>query len=223
MSGAIASLQQYGVDNKAHEGRQKQGQVNDPIIMKSAARQGDSGEHCAQGLETWPNLAIGLPPSRRSAERKTRSKHARRPAQSEQQWSSIFVTKACTRVEVAVAMSERHFLTSSSGFEKFSAHALYYASFIAVSTIKHNLHSATSKKLLRGAPRLGMGKNKSLRGLVKEIGQIPRNRAQFRWETVPGRGTHSREGPMQFDGRANMRYHNITSGGRAKRCRPEQA
>src|SRR6218665_1591883 len=37
--------------------------------------------------------------------------------------------------------------------------------------------------------------NKSFKELVKRARQIPWKRAAFRWETVPSRGTHTREGP----------------------------
>jgi len=37
------------------------------------------------------------------------------------------------------------------------------------------------------------GKNKSFEELVKRAGQILWKRAEFRWETVPSRGTHNRE------------------------------
>src|SRR6218665_3900078 len=59
--------------------------------------------------------------------------------------------------------------------------------------------------------------NKSFKELVKRAGQIPWKRADFRWETIPNRGTQNREGPMLFNGCASMRHHKITSGGRAKR------
>src|SRR6218665_1199794 len=45
--------------------------------------------------------------------------------------------------------------------------------------------------LLRGAPSPGPGKNKSFKELVKRAGQIPWKRADFRWETIPNRGTHN--------------------------------
>src|SRR6218665_1361952 len=71
--------------------------------------------------------------------------------------------------------------------------------------------------LLRGAPSPGPGKNKSFKELVKRAGQIPWKRVDFRWETVPSRGIHNREGPMLGNGCASMMHHKITSGGRAKR------
>src|SRR6218665_3996803 len=80
-----------------------------------------------------------------------------------------------------------------------------------------NLYSATSRSLLRGAPSPGPGENKSFKELVKRAGQIPWKRADFRWETIPNRGTHNLKGLMLFNGCASMRPHKITSGGRAKR------
>src|SRR6218665_3214771 len=70
---------------------------------------------------------------------------------------------------------------------------------------------------LRGAPSPGPGENKSFKELLKRAGQIPWKRADFRWETIPNRGTHNRKGPMLFHGCASIRDHKITSGGRAKR------
>jgi len=49
----------------------------------------------------------------------------------------------------------------------------------------------------------GPGENKSFKELVERAGQIPWKRADFRWEIIPGRGTHNREGPMLFNGRAS--------------------
>ena len=43
--------------------------------------------------------------------------------------------------------------------------------------------------------------------VLKETGQIPRKRAEFGWETVPGRVTHSQEGPMLFNGCVSMTVH----------------
>src|SRR6218665_4125512 len=37
----------------------------------------------------------------------------------------------------------------------------------------------------------GPGENVSFKELVKRAGQIPRKRADFRWETIPRRGTHN--------------------------------
>src|SRR6218665_1859080 len=67
------------------------------------------------------------------------------------------------------------------------------------------------------APSPGPGENKSFKELVKRAGQIPWEREDFRWETIPKRGTHNREGPMLFNGCASMRHHKINSGGREKR------
>jgi len=39
----------------------------------------------------------------------------------------------------------------------------------------------------------------------------------FRWETVPNRGTHNRKGYVLFNGCASIRHHKLTSGGRVKR------
>src|SRR6218665_2702391 len=80
-----------------------------------------------------------------------------------------------------------------------------------------NIYNATSRQLLRGAPSPGPGENKSFKEFVKQAGQIPRKRADFRWGTIPKRGTHNRVGPMLFNGCASTRHHKITSGGRAKR------
>src|SRR6218665_1114039 len=80
-----------------------------------------------------------------------------------------------------------------------------------------NIYNATSRQLLRGVPSPGPGENKSFKELVKRAGQIPWKRADFRWETIPNRGTHNRKGLMLFNGCASMRHHRITSGGRAKR------
>src|SRR6218665_982053 len=66
-------------------------------------------------------------------------------------------------------------------------------------------------------PSPGPGEYKSFKQLVNRAGQIPWNRADFRWETIPKRGSHNREGPMLFNGCASMRHHKITFGGRAKR------
>ena len=63
----------------------------------------------------------------------------------------------------------------------------------------------------------GPGENKSFKQLVKRAGQISWKRADFRWETIPNRGTHNRKGPILFNGCASMRHHKINSGGRAKR------
>src|SRR6218665_3041973 len=71
--------------------------------------------------------------------------------------------------------------------------------------------------ILKGAPSPGSGENKGLKELEKQTGQFPRKRTELRWETVPCRGAHNREGPMLFNGRVSMRYHKITSGGRAER------
>ena len=57
------------------------------------------------------------------------------------------------------------------------------------------------------------GENEGFKELVKRTGQIPRKRSELRWEIVPSRGTHNREGPMLFNDRASKRYHEITSGG----------
>ena len=39
------------------------------------------------------------------------------------------------------------------------------------------------------------------------------------WETVPGRGTHSRGGPMLFDGSASIWYHKSPLETERKECR----
>src|SRR6218665_1467198 len=85
------------------------------------------------------------------------------------------------------------------------------------SIYRWNLYSASSRQLLRGAPSPGPGENKRFKELVKRAPQIPWKRADFRWETIPNRGAHNREGPMLFNGGASMRHHKITSGSRAKR------
>ena len=71
------------------------------------------------------------------------------------------------------------------------------------------INSTTSRQLFRGAPSPGLGENKSFKELVKRAGQISWKRAEFRWESVPSRGSHNREGPMLFNGRASMRHPKV--------------